>query len=719
MSCGGGGGSNAGGTGGNTSSTPSPSPQPTFGLTSRPNLAAFNLPAQSGSSGTYTLTSAYPNLSFSAAILAAPVPGENRLVVIEQGGRVLAFEDDASTTSSRLIMDISSQIIFAGEQGLLGFAFDPDFVNNRYIYVHYTTPSTTPAQTSVIARFTWDSVSDQVSLSSERVLLTNPQTFTNHNGGMLAFGPDDYLYIAFGDSGSGGDPNNEAQDLTTLHGNVLRIDVHPADPNLAYVVPPDNPYVGDPSALPEIWANGLRNPFRFSFDSQTGELWLGDVGQNEREEVNVIERGGNYGWRVFEGNLPFNSTGNTLPDSAFTPPVFDYPHSEGRSVIGGYVYRGSRFSDLFGKYVFSDFVSGSVWALTWNGTEVTQREAIASTSNPTGFAEKRDGELLVVTIGGDVLMLNDDGSATQIPALLSETGLFIDLSNLTPASGLIEYDVQIPFWSDGASKRRWVGVPDTETVAFSEDRWAFPAGAVTLKHFEINTPDGTRRLETRVMVNTDTGWQGFTYRWNAAQTDADLLLERETELITVSTPTGPREQTYEYPSRTDCFVCHTDTVNTVLGLRTPQLNGDFNYINTTDNQLRSWNNVTLFDTDIGDANQYDRFAAIDDSTETLSLRARAYLDVNCSSCHQQGGTSTAEIDLRYNIAESEMNVIDRPPTRGDLGITNARLIAPGNKEQSILWQRMNRRDGDQMPPLGSHVVDASGVNLVGEWIDSL
>lgn len=713
--CGGGGGSsnNAPGGGGGSGTTPP------FGLTQRASLATFNLPSSNGGSSTFTLTSAYPGLSFSASIFAAPVPGENRLIVVEQGGRVLAFVDDPGTSVSREILNLSGQIIFAGEQGLLGFAFDPDFQQNRYVYVHYTAPSSNPAQTSVISRFTWDAGLDRIPLSSERILLENPQTFTNHNGGMLAFGPDDMLYIAFGDSGSSGDPNNEAQDLSTLHGNVLRIDVHPADPGDPYDIPADNPYLSTAGARPEIWANGLRNPFRFSFDSQTGTLWLGDVGQGSREEIDIIERGANYGWRVLEGTERFNDNGNSLPDSAFTPPVFDYPHSEGRSVIGGYVYRGNAFASLFGKYVYGDFVSGTIWALTWDGSQVIQRETLASTANPASFAEKANGELLVVPINGNLLAFQENGGTGSLPALLSDTGLFTDLTTLTPASGLVEYELQIPFYSDGASKRRWVGVPDGSRINFSADQWILPVGSVVVKHFEISTPTGVRRLETRVLINTSGGWQGFTYRWNNNATDADLLLQRETETLTVLRNGMSVQQTYEYPSRTDCFVCHTDAANTTLGLRTVQLNRDFNYAGTLDNQLRSFNNIALFNTNIGDADSYDAFPAATDSNADLNLRARSYLDVNCAHCHQPGSSGTTDLDLRFAVSDNAMNAIGVAPARGDLGIANALVIAAGEKERSILWQRINRRGAEQMPPLGSHVIDEEGVSLLGNWIDSL
>ena len=367
---------------------------------------------------------------------------------------------------------------------------------------------------------------------------------------MLAFGPDGYLYIAMGDGGSGGDPLNSGQDMTTLLGKMLRIDVHPSDPNDAYDIPVDNPFVGNANVLDEIYASGLRNPFRFSFDRQTGDLWLGDVGQGQLEEIDLITAGSNYGWRVFEGTQPFDDSQNTLPISAFTPPVFEYGRSEGVAVIGGYVYRGNQLATLFGRYLYTDFGSGTVWALAWDGNQVTANDVIASASSPTSFGETNDGEVLIVSRNAGLFSLAEaGGGGGQIPALLSQTGLFSDLDNLLPASGLIEYIPNLPFWSDGAGKRRWVGIPDNQVVDFSADDWTFPVGTITVKHFEIELTEGdpssTKRLETRVFVNTsDQGWQGFTYRWNAGGTDAGGPVDVGWILVTIA-PRGEDERERE------------------------------------------------------------------------------------------------------------------------------------------------------------------------------
>ena len=247
IGCGGGGGSGGGGTpGGN-----SPPPADPFGLTVRPAVASLNLPDQSIGLGAFDLVARFPNLAFSSALFLAGVPGENRIAVVQQSGQVLVFTNDPTVNTSTTVLDLSGRVLFAGEQGLLGWAFDPNFVLNRFVYVHYSMAS--PLR-SVIARFTWDAGLDQVDLASEKLLLEVAQPFSNHNGGMLAFGPDEFLYIALGDGGSGGDPQNNAQTPSNPLGSMLRIDVHPADPNDPFDVPLDNPFLGDPNVLPETFA---------------------------------------------------------------------------------------------------------------------------------------------------------------------------------------------------------------------------------------------------------------------------------------------------------------------------------------------------------------------------------------------------------------------------------------------------------------------------------
>lgn len=702
-----------------------PPPPPEFGLTSRPAVDLPELLTGSGLLGTYSLADSFPNLSFTNALFLAGVPGEDRLVVVEQQGIIRVFDNDPTVPSTAVILNLTGAISFGGEEGLLGLAFDPDFVVNRFFYIHY---SAAGPRRSVIARFTWDPVMDEADLTSEKIILQIDQPYSNHNGGMLAFGPDEFLYIGMGDGGSGGDPENNAQNPDNLLGSMLRIDVHPANPNDAYDVPMDNPFMSQAGFRPETYAYGLRNPFRFSFDAQTGELWVGDVGQGEREEIDLISAGGNYGWRVFEGSQLFDDSANTLPLSDFTAPVVEYDHSQGVAVIGGYVYRSSRIPSLQGRYIYTDWTAGPLWALSLENGVVVANDVIAAigTLSPS-FGEGNDGELYLL-VGERIQHLEETSpgtGATQPAALLSATGIFDSLASLQVVSGFIEYAVNQPFWSDGTVKRRWVAMPDTSEIEFSAvDAWQFPLGTVVVKHFEIalieNDPGSQRRLETRLLILTDSGWQGFTYRWNVQQTDADLLSGREQESISVQLADGSsREQIYEYPSRTDCLVCHTAVAGRTLGLRTRQLNRDFAYPNTNDNQLRSWNNIGLFSSDIAMPDTYERYAAIADTSVSLTARVRAYLDINCAYCHQPGGTTPVTIDLRFATTLADTAALDVTPSAGDLGLVDARIIAPGDRLRSVLWQRMQRLDAQRMPPLGSHLPDEQALAAIGAWIDAL
>mgnify|MGYP001824950405 FL=1 len=303
--------------------------------------------------------------------------------------------------STVVMLDISNQVLFSGEQGLLGLAFHPDFTNNGFFYVHY---SASNPRRSVLSRFTYNSQTGLASAGSEFILLEVSQPFTNHNGGALAFGPDDRLYVAFGDGGGSGDPDDNAQNRGNLYGTILRINVDAGSP---YDIPPDNPFFGEAGVREEIWAYGLRNPFRFSFDRLTGTLWAGDVGQNALEEIDIIQAGGNYGWRVLEGTQPFDSSQNTPPNATLIAPVFEYDHSLGSAVIGGYVYRGAASPILWGTYIYGDFGSGRIWSLEYNGVRVVSNREIANVVSLTSFGEDNSGELYAVSGNGDIFRFSE------------------------------------------------------------------------------------------------------------------------------------------------------------------------------------------------------------------------------------------------------------------------------------------------------------------------
>ncbi len=319
----------------------------------------------------------------------------------------MVFSNEQNAASASTFLDIRGQVNDRGnEEGLLGLAFDPDYTSNGYFYVYYSASS---PRRSIISRF---SVSpDDFNIAdhnSERVILEVPQPFANHNGGQIVFGSDGYLYVGLGDGGSRGDPGLNGQDPSTLLGTILRIDVSSIDRDGEYTIPSDNPFVGQGGGVRgEIWAYGLRNPWRFTFDRELGDLWAADVGQNRFEEVDIIKPGRNYGWNVMEGFHCFQPS-NGCNQEGLELPVFEYGRDDGCSVTGGYVYRGSRLPSLYGAYVYGDFCTGKIWALRYDGTKVTeQRLLIDSDLQISSFGEDQSRELFILAFDGRIYRLRE------------------------------------------------------------------------------------------------------------------------------------------------------------------------------------------------------------------------------------------------------------------------------------------------------------------------
>jgi glucose/arabinose dehydrogenase len=355
------------------------------------------------------IQSAFPNLTFSRPVdLQYAGDGSNRLFVVEQQGIIRVFENNPNVSNSSIFLDIIGRVLDSGnEQGLLGLAFHPDYVNNGYFYVNYT--ATSPNRT-VISRFKVSEQDSNIAIAdSELVLLEFNQPYSNHNGGQIAFGPNDgYLYIGTGDGGSYGDPECNAQNRTTLLGAILRIDVNGTSSLGNYSIPADNPFYNNSQGFrEEIYAYGLRNPWRFSFDPLTGWLWAADVGQGLWEEVDLIVNGGNYGWSIFEGNHCYNSTWpcDSLPcdTTGLKMPIWEYNHNVGQSITGGYVYRGSLVSELVGKYVYADFVSGRIWTLEYSGSGSAVNQELFDTSlQIASFGKDPAGELYICAFDGKI-----------------------------------------------------------------------------------------------------------------------------------------------------------------------------------------------------------------------------------------------------------------------------------------------------------------------------
>ncbi|KAB7730403.1 glucose sorbosone dehydrogenase [Rudanella paleaurantiibacter] len=362
---------------------------------SQPTQAAVvSTPAPAAKAAPVEAVNAFPKLTFEQPVeFTHANDGTNRVFVVEQEGRIRQFDNNAGVASADTYLDIKNRVTSGGEMGLLGLAFHPQFAKNGYFYVNYT--KNNPRET-VISRFKAASAkAPSVDPATETVLLKFKQPYSNHNGGKVLFGPDGYLYIATGDGGSGGDPQNNGQNRQSYLGKILRIDVNAADKG-NYGIPKDNPFVDDAqNALPEIYAYGLRNPWRISFDGQ-GRLWAGDVGQNKLEEIDIIRKGGNYGWRIKEGQSTYNREGNST--TAVIGPIWQYSHDNGDvSVTGGQVYRGKAHDALIGKYIYADYASGRVWALTADGSptggKATNQLLLNRAGTISAFGEDARNEL--------------------------------------------------------------------------------------------------------------------------------------------------------------------------------------------------------------------------------------------------------------------------------------------------------------------------------------
>ncbi|MDP2654289.1 MAG: PQQ-dependent sugar dehydrogenase [Candidatus Omnitrophota bacterium] len=351
---------------------------------------------------------AFPHLTFEQPVDLQHSPdGSDRLFVVEQKGMIRVFQNIPATKSTAAFLDIRDRV-FAGhmEEGLLGLAFHPQYRTNGLFYVYY---SAKDPRRSVLARFQRSASNPvQADIQSQSIILEVPQPYGNHNGGQIAFGPDGYLYVALGDGGGSGDPHGNGQNLKTLLGKILRIDVDRPVSGRAYGIPPDNPFVGHAvGGREEIYAYGLRNPWRFSFDPLTKQLWAGDVGQDKPlEEVNIIRKGKNYGWNILEGRECFNPP-QGCSTLGLELPVWQYTSDKGRSITGGYVYRGKKIPGLYGKYIYADFMSGNIWALASDGKKTTVNKLIHADPGLyiSSFGVDQDQELYFCSFNGNIYRL--------------------------------------------------------------------------------------------------------------------------------------------------------------------------------------------------------------------------------------------------------------------------------------------------------------------------
>lgn len=707
----------------------------------------------------FELELAFPETrSFTQPVAIVSPPGEtDRLFVVERVGRIRVIPSLENPVRETFLSMTRIVEPTSGEQGLLGLAFHPDYQRNGTFFVFYTARGT--GAPNRLSRFQVDPTDpNRGLLDSEVVLFSQRDDAGNHNGGDLHFGPDGYLYVSLGDEGAANDSLRNSQRLDKdFFAGIMRIDVDKREGNLEpnphpavvlneagqanYAIPVDNPFVGATEFLgqaleatavrSEFWAVGLRNPWRMAFDPATGELYVGDVGQGLREEVDIIQRGGNYGWNFREGLVA--GPGRGMPEGEiFLDPIHDYQHGrrsdQGNSITGGIVYRGSRHASLFGAYVFADYVSGNIWSLRHDGQRATEWKNLAQEVGISGFGvDPRNGDVLLADFNSNRILrlvgAEVSNEVDSLPAKLSETGAFANLTTLTPEAGVVPYSINAPFWSDGASKSRWFSLPDLiTTIDYSATgNWSFPEGSIWVKHFEIElregAPESRRRLETRFIVRNTEGVYGLTYRWNEAQDEAFLVPEAgmDEELLIEGVDGSSRLQRWRYPSRSECLSCHTEQGGGVLGFRTAQLNRVHFHEGGMVNQLEAYAAAGYFRESIDVSDDLPVLAAPGDESQPLEARVRSYLDSNCRQCHQPGGPSIGLWDARSSIALEDGGIVGGPLANPSIH-PERRVVVTGDPDASELLRRVVSLDADRMPPLGSSVADDRGIDLLRRWI---
>jgi glucose/arabinose dehydrogenase len=722
----------------------------------------------------------FKHLTLPCPIGVAREPGQSSLLLLHQlsawggRGRVVRIVDDPEVKETQLLLDLD---VLA-----YGLAFHPDYVRNGYLFVGSNGPMDSNKKTTRVTRYTVARQAPFAVVPGSAKLIIEWLS-DGHNGGDVAFGPDGMLYVTSGDGTSDSDMNLAGQDLTKLTSKVLRIDVDHPEPGRSYGIPKDNPFLERKETCPETWAYGLRNPWRIHIDRPTGDIWVGNNGQDLWEQVYLIQRGANYGWSVMEGGHEFYRNRQAGPEP-FAKPIAEHHHSEMRSLSGGVVYRGRAFPELKDAYIYGDWSTGRIWGIRHDKGKVTWHRELAKTPlQITGFGIDSRGELIIADHGGGWFQLERNpaaDTASGFPRRLSETGLFESVAENRVQPGLVPYTVNAPLWSDGASKERFIGLPGESRIDFKADNgWDCPNGTVIVKTFSLPVAGKNRRIETRLMTRQDGEWAGYSYAWNEEQSDATLVeaggLDRA--FVIDQGQTSKKKQTWHFPSRAECMVCHSRAANWLLGVSTAQINTARRETPGEHDQLASMERLGVFKVSLLDHwNQqkndwessrraltvlsrgtlrgfswlqslgvqpvqwieqslsekprfisllprrpadYPRLVDPADRHESAEKRVRSYLHSNCASCHVWAGGGNSMMELSYGAELEKMNVVRQKPKHDTFNRKDALLVAPGDPERSVLLQRLMRRGPGQMPPLATNVVDEQAIDLVRDWIKGL
>lgn len=672
----------------------------------------------------------------------------------EYNGVVKRIRQINGRWQAEAIVDLSGTEL----EWLYSIAIHPQFQENGCLYLVYRTSGKTLPQSYRVSV-----VELQADLPAkadrETVLIEQRIDHDEHLGGDLAFDAAGYLMVSVGDNGKSHHDTRSQRIDDGLFSGILRIDVdlrggdesHPpprmpaGGTTSGYYIPNDNPFVGEEGALEEFWAIGLRNPFRISYDESSDRLWIGEVGQDNREEVELAASGTNHLWSFREGTLPYTRSylKGAPPKRLFGTPVnpfYEYSHEDqDYCVIGGIVYWGEKFPELRGMYIFGDHQSGRVWAL--DPSVPTERRLLLqlpytkTASTLVSIESDHEGNILFTNFASwPTVYKIARAEPLELPEKLSETGFFADLDTLTPMSEFISYEVTAPLWSDGMHKRRWLRLPEGAKInnrTPNDIKWQFPVGTIFLKHFESPNEaasNGRLNLETRVLIiRADGRAVGATYLWNDEATDA--ILQRDRTVLRLPVPEtqvdGEAEHfDYHVPGFRDCVVCH-NRENPVLGVNLHQLNRSGTEESASENQLIGLAHRGLLEKEYETESLADlpSLAALDDDLQPLEERALSYLHTNCSSCHFPRGISTVEFDLRMPSRKPERDLIGQPAKLHYKAIDNHKadvLISPGEPMKSAIYLRMQTMDREMaMPYLGRTLPDKKALKVIAEWIQSL
>lgn len=714
---------------------------------------------------------AFPNVNFTNPTVLTNAPRTNRFFVAEQSGKIYSIAGDRSASKKDLLVDVTELV----EQlnGTLddadkvqgsttyGLTFHPDFAKNRLCYVCYVVDFVDakrrphPHGTRVVQLKVTDEDPPRAIVDSQTEVIT--WLSGGHNGGCIKFGLDGMLYVSTGDGGFAFPPDgrNSGQDVSNLLSAVLRIDVDHPENGLAYRIPEDNPFTDLKAARGEIWAYGMRNPWKISFDRKTGDLWVGDVGWELWELVYRVKPGDNYGWSLVEGPQPVHSERERGP-TPIVPPVALVPHTDGASITGGIVYRGKKFPELDGTYIFGDWETRRIWGV--KPGEPSQKigqpnELVDPTVRIVGFSEDNAGEVYLLDYDtGTIheLARNEPEKNPHVfPRTLSATGLFDSVSDHTIAPGVLPFSINAEMWADHATAERFLAVPGEGSIRFRPKATSvagsmfsramdFPKDSVLLKTLSLEMvagdPSTKKRVETQLLHYDGREWRGYSYEWNTAGTDATLVegqgKNRQFQVLDNNAAGGKRQQTWRFHSRTECIRCHNPWAEHTLAFNIPQLNREHDYDGEVDNQIRSLRHVGILDDDFGPdptgllaqfhkAESPGKLPAIADPADkaaSLADRGRAYLHANCAHCHRFNGGGSARIYVGFDMPLSKMEAVDTRPTQGTFGIHDAKIIAPGEPFRSVLYLRVAKSGSGHMPHLGARLIDRSGTELIHNWI---